>query len=125
MKPDPLILQAERRILLIRQHRVMLDYDLAALYGVETRTLNQAVKRNADRFPADFVFQLTFEERSRVLALRSQSVILKPSSDPGSESQSATLKRVTHLKYRPSAFTEQGVAMLSTVLRSKQAVQQT
>ena len=109
MKPDPLILQAERRILLIRQHRVMLDYDLAALYGVETRTLNQAVKRNADRFPADFVFQLTFEERSRVLALRSQSVILKPG-------------RGQHGKYAPYAFTEHGALMAATVLNSPQAV---
>ena len=61
-----------------RERRVILDSDLARIYGVETRTLNQAVKRNADRFPADFVFQLTVEERADVLALRSQSVILKP-----------------------------------------------
>ena len=59
MKVDPLALQAERRILLIRQHRVMLDYDLATLYGVEARALNQAVKRNLARFPDDFMFQLT------------------------------------------------------------------
>ena len=110
----------ERQILTLRGHRIMLDAQLAVLYGVETRTLKQAVRRNLDRFPEDFMFQLTWEEGA---ALRSQSVILKPSSDSGSESQSATLKRGTHLKYRPSAFTEQGVAMLSSVLRSKQAVQ--
>jgi hypothetical protein len=62
MEIDPIALQAERRILLIRQHRVMLDSDLAALYGVETGALNRAVKRNADRFPDDFMFQLTAEE---------------------------------------------------------------
>ena len=85
-----------------------------------TRTLNQAVRRNLDRFPGDFMFQLTWEEAA---ALRSQSVILNPSADSGLGPQGVTLKRSTHLKYRPSAFTEQGVAMLSSVLRSKQAVQ--
>lgn len=110
----------ERQILTLRGHRVMLDAHLAVLYEVNTRTLNQAVKRNLDRFPEDFMFQLTWEEAA---ALRSQSVILNPSADSGSGSQPAASKRGTHLKYRPSAFTEQGVAMLSSVLRSKQAVQ--
>lgn len=110
----------ERQILTLRGHRVMLDAHLSVLYGVDTRTLNQAVRRNLDRFPEDFMFQLTWEEAA---ALRSQSVILNPSADSGLGSQSVTLKRGTHLKYRPSVFTEQGVAMLSSVLRSKQAVQ--
>jgi len=65
----------ESRIFVLRGHRVMLDRDLAELYGVETRALNQAVKRNHDRFPEDFMFQLTLEEGKAVLALRSQNVI--------------------------------------------------
>jgi ORF6N domain len=110
----------ERQILTLRGHRVMLGAHLAVLYGVDTRTLNQAVRRNLDRFPEDFMFQLTWEEAA---ALRSQFVILNTPADSKLESQSVSLKRGAHLKYRPSAFTEQGVAMLSTVLRSKQAVQ--
>ena len=105
MKTDALALQAERRILLIRQHRVMLDYDLAALYSVETRVLKQAVRRNLDRFPADFMFELGSDE---VAALVSQNVI------PGRGKLGGA---------RPMAFTEQGVAMLSSVLRSPRAVQ--
>lgn len=84
----------------------MLDTDLADLYQVPTKVLNQAVRRNKDRFPADFMFQLTADEFS---ALRSQIVTL----DTG---------RGQHRKYLPYAFTEQGVAMLSSVLRSKRAV---
>jgi hypothetical protein len=83
----------ERNILLIRGHRVMLDTDLAKLYGVPTKVLNQAVKRNATRFPADFMFQLTSEETA---ALRSQIV---------------TSKSRGGRQYRPYAFTEQGMAM--------------
>jgi hypothetical protein len=97
----------ENAILFIRGHKVMLDRDLAELYGVETRVLLQAVRRNLNRFPSDFVFQLTVEEDA---ALRSQIVTLK-----GGRGQ--------HRKYLPYVFTEQGVAMLSTVLRSKRAVQ--
>jgi len=93
-------------ILLIRGHKVMLDEALAALYAVEIKVLNQAVRRNADRFPADFMFQLTAEETA---FLRSQIVTLK-----GGRGQ--------HRKYHPYAFTEQGIAMLSSVLRSKRAV---
>jgi len=85
----------------------MLDVDLAELYRVETRVLLQAVRRNLDRFPDDFTFQLTAEEND---ALRSQIVILKGG-------------RGEHRKYRPYVFTEQGVAMLSSVLRSRRAVQ--
>jgi hypothetical protein len=105
MNNDPLALQAERRILLVRQHRVMLDYDLAALYRVETRALKQAVRRNLDRFPADFMFELAADE---VTAMVSQNVI------PGRRKLGGA---------RPMAFTEQGVAMLSSVLRSTRAVQ--
>lgn len=93
-------------ILLIRGHKVILDEDLATLYGVETRALNQAVKRNPGRFPEDFMFQLTAEEAA---SLRSQTVIVKPG-------------RGQHRKFRPYAFTEQGVAMLSSVLRSDRAI---
>jgi len=98
----------EQRILRIRESNIMLDEDLAELYGVEVRTLNQAVKRNIDRFPGDFMFQLTADEEAR---LRSQFVILK------------TTGRGQHRKYPPYAFTEQGVAMLSSVLNSPRAVQ--
>jgi len=97
----------ERSILLIRGHKVMLDADLAELYGVETRTLNQAVTRKKDRFPDDFMLRLTREEHE---SLRSQIVTLK------------TGGRGQHSKYPPRVFSEQGVAMLSSVLRSKQAV---
>jgi hypothetical protein len=94
------------RIREVRGHPVLLDRDLAALYQVEVKALNQAVKRNAARFPDDFMFQLTAEEYA---ALRSQSV-------------TAAGGRGAHRKYRPYAFTEQGVAMLSSVLRSPRAV---
>jgi hypothetical protein len=94
----------EKRIFLIRKEKVMLDIDLALLYGIETKLLKRAVRRNADRFPGDFMFELNREE---YYSLRSQF---------------GTLKRGEHSKYLPYAFTEQGVAMLSSVLRSKQAV---
>ena len=97
----------ERRIYLIRGEKVMLDGDLAELYRVPTRTLNQAVRRHGDRFPEDFMFQLT---RREAAALRSQIVILEKG-------------RGRYSKYVPLAFTEHGVAMLSSVLNSKSAVQ--
>jgi hypothetical protein len=97
--------QIEHSILLIRGHKVLLDMDLATLYGVETRVLVQAVRRNPERFPEDFMFQLTKAEFDD---LRSQSVI----------SRSWGGRR-----YPPYVFTEQGVAMLSSVLRSAQAAQ--
>ena len=106
MKRDAIALQAERRILSIRQQRVMLDHDLAELYGVATGALNRAVKRNADRFPADFMFQLTADE---VDNLKCQIGI---SRQWGGRRRSL-----------PYAFTEQGVAMLSSVLNSHRAVQ--
>ena len=96
----------EKAILLLRGQKVMLDADLALLYGVETRVLVQAVKRNIERFPDDFMFHLNQED---VDFLRSQFVMLKKG-------------RGQHSKYLPYAFTEQGVAMLSSVLRSQRAI---
>lgn len=112
----------ERRILFIRGQKVMLGADLAALYGVPTKVLNQAVNRNVQRFPADFMLQLTWGEAR---ALKSQIVTLdaRDGADAGSRSQSVTLKRGSNIKYRPYAFTEQGVPMLSSVLRSPRAIQ--
>jgi flagellar capping protein FliD len=93
------------KIYLIRGIKVMLDRDLAELYGVETKALKQAVRRNIDRFPADFMFEMT---KSEFENWRSQIVTSK-SDKMG-------------LRYKPMAFTEQGVAMLSSVLRSKRAI---
>ncbi len=109
----------EHRILLVRGQRVMLDADLAELYGVEVRQLKQSVRRNIARFPDDFMFELTREEYA---SLRSQFVILEQRGEV-SRSRIATLKRGEHSKYLPFAFTENGVAMLSSVLRSQQAIQ--
>jgi len=95
----------EQSILLIRGQKVMLDTDLAVLYGVDAKQLKRAVRRNISRFPKDFMFELTKDEHQ---SLRSQF---------------GTLKRGEHSKYLPYAFTEQGVAMLSSVLRSKRAAQ--
>ena len=96
----------EQRIVFIRGHKVILDSDLAELYGVETRALNQAVKRNRERFPEDFMFRLTREEIERI-------------------SQIVTSSRFEKLKFSKNvvAFTEHGVAMLSSVLRSARAIQ--
>ena len=95
----------ENKIFLIRGKKVMLSKDLAELYGVSTKRLNEQVKRNKDRFPEDFMFILTKEEAEL------------------SRSQIATLKQGQNIKYLPYAFTEQGVAMLSSVLNSKRAIQ--
>ena len=94
----------ESKILLLRGEKVMLDSDLAMLYKVETKQLKRAVNRNIERFPDDFMLRLTKEEHQ---ALRCQN---------------GTLKRGKHAKYLPYAFTEQGVAMLSSVLNSKRAI---
>jgi hypothetical protein len=99
------LMAVERKILLVRGHRVLLDAHLATLYGVETRALVQAVRRNRSRFPPDFMFRLDAEESAR---LRSQIVI---SNQRGGR------------RYSPYVFTEQGVAMLSSVLRSPRAIQ--
>lgn len=109
-KPGPHMETDEiyRRIHTIRGQRVMLDADLAELYGVPTKVFNQTVKRNAERFPEDFMFRLSRDEAD---SLRSQFVTLE---NPG---------RGKHRKYLPFAFTEQGVAMLSGVLSSPRAVQ--
>jgi len=106
----------------LRHEKVILDADLAGLYGVEVRTLNQTVKRNADRFPEDFMFKLSREEAEEVLRLRSQNVISKRGKVL--RSQSVTSKNLRGgRRYLPYAFTEQGVAMLSSVLRSPRAVE--
>ena len=101
------LLNIENKILVIRGQQVMLDRDLAELYGVETKVLNQAVKRNIDRFPERFMFQLTNEEFN---VLRSQIVTSKLETRGGRQ-------------YLPYAFTEQGVAMLASVLKSQTAIQ--
>lgn len=100
-------IDVEDRILFVRGHKVMVDSDLAELYGVPTKALNQAVQRNLERFPEDFMFQISEVETE---SLRSQVVTLKT-------------KRGQHRKYSPFVFTEQGVAMLSSVLRSSRAIQ--
>ncbi|MBI4848244.1 MAG: ORF6N domain-containing protein [Nitrospirae bacterium] len=110
----------ERKILLIRGQKVMLDSDLAELYGVETFNLNKAVKRNSERFPDDFMFQLTKEETD---SLRFQIGILKTGEQSRSQSGEIKSGRGQHRKYLPYVFTEQGVAMLSSVLHSKRAIQ--
>ncbi len=109
----------EKHIFLIRGEKVMLSTHLADLYDVEPRALVQAVKRNIERFPDDFMFQVSAEEFAN---LKSQIVILKGGDATASRSQSVILKRGQNIKYPPYAFTEQGVAMLSSVLRSKRAV---
>ena len=108
--PDELI---EDTILLLRGKRVILDHDLARLYGVATKVLNQAVKRNLDRFPEDFMLQITkteTEDWERLKLSRSQIVTLNKT-------------RGTNIKFRPYAFTEHGILMLSSVLKSDRAVQ--
>ena len=109
-------IQIENKIRIIRNQQVLIDRDLAEMYGVETRVLNQAVKRNIERFPENFMFQLTKEETEKVMSQtgisRSQIVILNKPED----------NRGKNIKYLPYAFTEQGVAMLSAVLKSETAV---
>jgi len=112
-------ISVEKMILVIRDKQVLLDRDLATLYGVETKALNQAVKRNADRFPERYCFQLKPQE---FMILRSQSVTSK--REDNLKSQNATSKKETRggRQYLPYVFTEQGIAMLSAVLRSDTAV---
>jgi hypothetical protein len=107
----------------IRHEKVILDFDLAALYGVEARALNQAVKRNLARFPDDFMFQLTPAEADEVSRLVSQSVTPAPGDLSNSSQIVMSSRKHRGRSYLPYAFTEQGVAMLSSVLRSTRAVQ--
>ena len=100
--PDEIIMQ---KIYYIRGHKVMLDSDLAELYGTETKILKQAVKRNIERFPDRYMFEMTKKESE------------------ASRSQNATLKRGENIKYLPYAFTEHGVMMLANVLKSKRAIE--
>jgi len=102
LKPENIV----QLVFFVRGEKVMLDSDLAALYGVEARALNQAVARNRKRFPADFMFQLSAKEYDNI---RSQFVM--------------SARKHRGRVYRPYAFTEQGVAMLSSVLRSARAVE--
>jgi len=95
----------EKKILLIRGYKVMLDTDLAILYKVPTKALNQAVKRNIKRFPADFMFELTLQEKNELVTICDR------------------FQRLKHSSVLPRAFTEQGVAMLSTVLNSARAIE--
>ena len=99
--PEEIILN---QIYYIRGHKVMLDKDLAAIYGVETKQLKRQVRRNSERFPKDFMFELTTDEYY------------------SSRSQNGTLKQGENIKYSPIVFTEQGVAMLSSVLNSSRAI---
>lgn len=94
------------KIYVIRKQKIMLDRDLAEMYGVETKVFNQSIKRNLERFPKDFMFQLTKDEAAEI-----------------SRSQIVTLKQGQNMKYAPYAFTEQGVSMLSGVLNSAIAIQ--
>jgi hypothetical protein len=98
--------KVQHKIYEIRNQKVMLDFDLSELYDVETKVLNQAVKRNIERFPVDFMFQIT---KSEFDSLRSQFVTLENGKGQ-------------HSKYLPYAFTEQGLAMLSGILKSKKAI---
>jgi hypothetical protein len=114
MQPKPLVPQksisiesVEQRIFVIRDQKIILDSDLAQLYGVTTKRLNEQVKRNRDRFPDDFMFRLSSDEGESILASRSQI---------------ATLKRGQNLKYAPYAFTEHGAVMVANVLNSPIAV---
>jgi phage regulator Rha-like protein len=91
----------------------MLDSDLAEIYGVETKVLKQAVRRNLDRFPEDFMFEITLEELRHIESLRSQNVTLKTNAS----------KRGRHSKYKPFVFTEHGSVMLASVLKSQTAIE--
>jgi len=113
----------QNKIYEIRGHKVMLDFDLAEVYDVETRVLNQAIKRNSDSFPGDFMFRLTMEEwvklRSQIVMMESQPVEDKDINSSQFVMSSADRRRGT--KYLPYAFTEHGVTMLASVLKSPTA----
>ncbi len=121
-----------KRIFVIRGQKIMLSSDLAQLYGVTVKALNQAVKRNRNRFPGDFMFQLTVDELEMLQSQfvpannkkgkRSRSQIVTLNDAKALRSQNVTLKRGQNIKYFPYAFTEQGIAMLSSVLKSERAI---
>jgi len=119
------IKRVAQNICSVRGQKVILDFDLAALYGVTTKALNQAVKRNATRFPVDFMFQLTSEEthslRSQFVTINRQVVEREVPATNWSQFVTSSSKH-RGATYRPYAFTEQGVAMLSSVLNSERAV---
>ena len=116
LKPEHLA----QLVFAIRGEKVMLDADLAKLYGVEARSLNQAVARNRNRFPDDFMFQLSAQEYE---AIRSQFVTASGPKKLNSSQTVMSSRKHRGRVYRPYAFTEQGVAMLSSVLRSQRAVE--
>src|SRR4030095_15618046 len=121
----------QKKIYQVRDETVMLDRDLAALYGVHVKVLNQAVKRNLIRFPSDFMFQLTKDEDLEILRLEIQSIKMDSSRQEFLRSQIVTLEtslpegrnegRAKHSKYLPYVFTEYGIGMLSSVLKSETA----
>jgi ORF6N domain len=118
--------QIAHRIRQPRGEKVLLDYDLAALYGVAVKVLNQAVKRNQERFPSDFMFQLTQEEaaflRSFSSSMRDREVAQRQQAATNWSQFVTSSPKDRGAKYRPYAFTEEGVAMLSSVLNSERAV---
>jgi len=131
----------QQRIYTIRDCRVMMDFDLAELYGVETRILNQAVKRNIERFPHDFMFQLSKKELIEYLNFqnaffddsqdaenneftnqRSQIATFDTQNADNQNNQRSQIVMINRIRYLPYVFTEQGIAMLSSVLKSKRAI---
>jgi phage regulator Rha-like protein len=120
--PDETII---RKIYFVREQKVMFDYDLAVLYDVETKVLNQAVKRNMDRFPEDFMFRLTAKEwllmRSQIVTASTQDISLQPVTVMRSQFVTASQKK-RNIAITPYAFTEHGVTMLASVLKSERAV---
>lgn len=120
--PDETII---RKIYVIRGHKVMLDFDLAALYEVETKALNQAVKRNIERFPEDFMFRLTAKEwtmmRSHFVTASGQHVHFQKTGNMRSQNATASQKK-RNVNVTPYAFTEHGITMLASILKSEKAV---
>ena len=116
---ENLVHTIENRILVVRDQKVLLDRDLAEVYQVETRVLNQAVKRNLARFPIDFMFQLTLEETGELKTLTSQIVMLR---NRGNVLSSEKQKPGANLKHRPFVLTEHGAIMLASVLNSPTAI---
>ena len=113
------LIAIQEKIYEVRDQKIMLDFDLAELYGTETKVLNQAVKRNADRFPKDFMFRLTLKEWR---TMRSQFVTASESiKDKRSQNVTASQKK-RNINVTPFAFTEHGVTMLANVLKSKKAI---